>query len=330
MSSVLERILDSSDPIEPDEDLGVEDKTAEGTGDNEPDAGKEDEGGTEESDSTDGDTGDSGTGDSGGDTDVESDGDADGETSGESDEDTDTDDSDSDSDTVSEELKKLKDAQEELKQVLRITRRENATLKAKLGRIDKSLADSSKDEFDDEEDGDKAGPELSNLEILQQQLEIIGQKRGAQLELLADQMAEMQKYSDIYEVCSKQNVGEVVEAAAKIIQQEHGGDVNEIMLELEVDVWSRPNPYKYLYGLIKEHHPKYVESEKKAPKKESKPSVEKALGKKSASSIQDMGGSGDKVSRNTWTADKIDKLPEDELSKVPDNVYEKYLAGELD
>ena len=223
----------------------------------------------------------------------------------------------------SEEFEKLKDDQEEMRQMLRVTRRENATLRAKVGRIDDGqMLDS---ELDEGEGGEPA--QVSRIEELQGSLSDIGQHRGAQLELMAEQMAEMKKYSDIGDVCSKTNVDTIVETAAKILVEKDGGDVEEVMLELEVDIWRRPNPYKYLYDVIKGNHPKYANASTQE-KEDSKSQVDKALGNKAASSIQDMGGSGGGKSGG-WTADRIDRLPENELNKVPGDVYEKYLQGIL-
>jgi hypothetical protein len=321
MSKSLEAIINSTDPAEEANETNEGGKTSDTGGASE---GERTEDTKTEDGSDSGESGTDGTSDSSGDSDSSSDGGSTEDAGTDTAEDGGATSSDDSSPDISKELKSLKDNQDELKQILRVTRRENATLRAKLSRIDKSLA--IDDELDEDEGGDKAKPELSNLEALQVQLAAIGQKRGAQLELMAEQMAEMNKYSDLYDVCSKQNVGEIVEAAAKVIIQEHGGDIDEVMLELEVDAWNRPNPYKYLYTLIKEHHPKYVKS---ADATDSKSKMDKVLGTKTASSIQDMGTSGG-GNKGGWTADKIDKLPEDELTKVPGEVYEKYLAGELD
>jgi len=221
------------------------------------------------------------------------------------------------------ELDKLKEDQEELRQMLRATRRENATLRAKVGRV---VNDADLDADLDEGEGGE-GVKLSRVEQLQNTLGAIGEQRGAQLELLVDQMSEMNKYSDIAEVCSKANVDTVIETAANTIVEAQGGDIDEVMLELEVDVWSRANPYKYLYGIIKAHHPKYATAPTKG-KEDSKAQLDKTLGNSAASSIQDMGGSGGGKGGG-WTADRIDRLPESELNKVPGDIYEKYLQGIL-
>ena len=231
--------------------------------------------------------------------------------------------SDTDTDASPSELQKLKEDQDELRQLLRVTRRENATLRAKVGRID----DSSRleDELDEGEGGE--GPQVTRVEALQEQLGVIAQQRAGQLELYVEQMAEMNKYSDVLDVCSKTNMDTVVESAATAIAEEKGGSVDEIMLELEVDIWSRPNPYKYLYGVIKQYHPKYA-SAPASGKEDSQSLVDNAKDNKAASSIQDMGGSGGSKGGG-WTSDRIDRLSESELHQVPGDVYEKYLQGIL-
>jgi hypothetical protein len=233
--------------------------------------------------------------------------------------------SDSDDDT-DDPIEQLRQTQDELRQMLRIARRENATMKAKLDRLSgKQPKDKSSDEFDDDDtndDDDTGNGKLSNIEQLQQQLQTIHDVKGASFELLAEQMAETQKYADVAEVCSRQNMDDILEAAATALHEQTGTDFNELVLELEANIWSRPNPYKYLYNLVKEYHPKYQKAGATSDKND-------VTGKKTASSIQDMGGAGTKGGGG-WTSEKIDAMPEDELHKVPEDIYDKYLAGELD
>jgi hypothetical protein len=223
-------------------------------------------------------------------------------------------------------LEILRTEQAELRQMLRVSRRENATMKAKLDRVGSKKDDKVEgdDEFDDDKAGeaDKGDEKLSHIEELQNTLQTINQSRGASLEVLAEQMAETKKYADIASVCSRQNMDDVIEAAANSLIEQNGGDFNELILELETSIWSKQNPYRYLYDLVKTYHPKY--------QKAGDDSTGKKSTEKTASSIQDMGGAGDKNSgKGGWTADKIDAMPEDELSKVPADIYDKYLAGEL-
>ena len=287
------------------------------------------DGGEDESTEEIGTTDDTGTeGDSGDSTDNDSSGDdsdastVDGESS-DSTEDGDSAPTDDSGNTEPSEFTKLKEDQEELRQMLRVTRRENATLRAKVGRIDSDVQ--LEDDLDEGEGGE--GTKLTHVEELQNHLSNIAQSRAGQLELYVEQMAEMTKYSDVADVCSKVNMDTIVETAAETIVAEQGGNIDEIMLELEVDIWSKPNPYKYLYQVIKAHHPKYATATTQK-KEDSQSLVDNAKDNKTASSIQDMGGSGGGKGGG-WTADRIDRLPEDEINKVPVDVYEKYMQGTL-
>ncbi|MEA2000165.1 MAG: hypothetical protein U9N61_12700 [Euryarchaeota archaeon] len=269
---------------------------------------------------------DAGTGDSGTTTDGEGTGDAGG--AGDNNSDGTTGDGatitgDGD-DPTPDPIEQLRSDQAELRQMLRISRRENATMKAKLNRLGQKPTSNNDDEFDDtgdDTDGDGES-KLSKIEELQSELQTIHETRGANLELLAEQMAETQKYADVAEVCSRQNMDDILEAAATTLNEQNGTDFNELILELETSIWSKQNPYKYLYELVKTHHPKYQKAATGDGKK-----VDPT--KKASSSIQDMGGTGDKGGGG-WTAEKIDAMPEDELHKVPAETYDKYLAGELD
>ncbi len=303
--SKLADALKVTDGEEGTDDKGTDDKGAEekGTDGNDASEKKGDE------DSDDKGTGDDSSNDSDGDSDKGDDDKGDGEADGKADEQSD--------------LDQLKDSQAELRQMLRVMKRENATLKAKVGRIDATDQDDGEDNLD--EDGNKI-VKLSKIETLQNKVSELGYQREAQLEMLVVQMAETKKYSDVNEVCSKTNVDTIVESAAKIIVEQGGGDITEVMLELEVDIWGRPNPYKYLYDVIKQNHPQYKAAEKKAG--DSKSKVDEALKNKAASSIQDMGGSGGDKGGG-WSADRIDRLPEDQLNTVPAEVYTKYMAGTL-
>ena len=222
-------------------------------------------------------------------------------------------------------LAQMKADQDELRQMLRVSRRENAAMKAKLDRLG-AKPNSDEEEFDEDGNAIEKKVELSRIEELQQTLQHINETRGASLEVLATQMAETKQYADIADVCSRHNMDDVIEAAANALVEQNGGDINELVLELEASIWSKQNPYKYLYDLVKTYHPKYQKADDGKTSDKGKKSTEKT-----ASSIQDMGGTGDSSSgKGGWTADKIDAMPEDELGKVPADIYDKYLAGELD
>lgn len=194
------------------------------------------------------------------------------------------------------------------------------------------------DDLDDEGSGKKPaevkleGP--GEEEQIQANLKKIADERGGMFELMLEQMAGMDAYKDVGEVCSDTHTQDIIHAVADQMAQEGETDFALAALKVEEHIWSQSNPYKYLYNLIKEYHPNYASAKKgeesKGGKKEE--SKEKASAKeavKAPGSIAGFTGShkGEEVG---WTAKRIDELPEDELHTVPDDVYEKYMAGHLD
>lgn len=197
----------------------------------------------------------------------------------------------------------------ELRQILREQKREIAELRGR-----------QTEEVD--EDGNRIP---SRVEVLKGELQSIYTGREGQLDLMADTMREMDKYSDLDAVCSRTNFDDIIEMIATEVATKDGTNVNETILEVEKSIWELPNPYKYMYGLIKEYHPVFANKDKvKEVKKEvRKPEVIKDVLK----SIQDVPGDSD--TKSGWTAAKIDATPEEELNQVPSAIYQKYLKGEL-
>lgn len=227
----------------------------------------------------------------------------------------------------------------ELKQIVREQKRQMAMMQAKLNRLDKrsKAAPAAKDEADlfSEEDTTKKETEeeeLSRMEILQNQVEVIGAERGPVLEVLVETMEQNKNFEDIREVCSQSNFDDIFESVGKAVADKEGVDPLVAQLEFEANVWSMPNPYKYMYGLIKEYHPSYAKPEEKKEDTEDKDKDTSSKETKPAeapTSIANIKGADTKGSSG-WTAERIDNLPEDELDKVPPDVYDKYLAGDLD
>ena len=212
----------------------------------------------------------------------------------------------------------------ELRQLLRDQKKELATLQAKVGRIEKGIAD-------DEIDPDAPPPELSKIEEYQEIINNIGKERGALFEVLVEAMEANPKYSDVQDVCTRENFDDIFEELGRAIAKERGGNPLERQLEIEAEVWAMPNPYKYMHGIIKQYHPRYAELEEDKPPKDKEPEKKKkpAEPAKAPTSIASVGG-GDQDSKSGWTAKRIDSLPEEELDSVPKEVYQKYLRGELD
>jgi hypothetical protein len=150
------------------------------------------------------------------------------------------------------------------------------------------------------------------------------------------------KFEDVEVVVSQRHFDDMVVALAKYHVSQKGGDATQVMSEVEREIWSLANPYKYMYDMIKKYHPDYVQVEEpvakqKDEKAEGKQSVDEKKSedkkedkkpKDQAMSLQDLpGGSG--KDGGGWTSAKIDGMDEEELSKVPKDIYEKYLKNDL-
>jgi len=197
-----------------------------------------------------------------------------------------------------------------LRQIAREQKRTLETLEAELAKTNKLLEQTN---LVSDEDKEK-----------QAALQYGQQVRAEQLQTLLDVMEMNPKYEDVSEVVNQAHFDDVVESMANALVAKNGGNVDEVRRGLEAEIWSLRNPYKYMYGMIKQYHPAYA----KAP--EVKPG-EVVKGKepiKTATSIQDLPGGGAGATSG-WTAAKIDALPEIELSKVPNDIYDKYLRNEL-
>ncbi len=165
---------------------------------------------------------------------------------------------------------------------------------------------------------------LSDIEQLQADIAEIGDIRSAEITQLLEVMELNPKYEDVRAVCTRSNLDTILDEAAVTVAKAQGISEAAATLLLEREVWSQPNPYKYMYGLIKEYHPSYaagqaVEQQKQKPA----PKVTET-----AVSLAGIAG-GDSGVASGWTSSKIDAMPEMELSKVPPDVYEKYLQGTL-
>ena len=195
-----------------------------------------------------------------------------------------------------------------------------------------------KDLFGDEVETTDETPEpekeeLSPLEIAQASIQQIAEVRGPILDTLVEAMELNPKYSDVAEVCSQANFEDMFEAMGKAIGQQKGVDPMLAAAEAEAAVWKMRNPYRFMYDLIKKHHPAYItKSEGAIDKKEG--ATEKSATPvkkepvKAPSSIAGM--TGKTTAENAWSSARIDEMDEQELGEVPPKIYDKYLRGELD
>lgn len=149
---------------------------------------------------------------------------------------------------------------------------------------------------------------------------IVSSERAEVLGILAETMKVNPVYQDFEDVCSQTNFERTVDALAKMELQEKGGRLTDHIENVTKYIWSLNNPYKFVYDIVKTHHPKYA-----APKETT---VTKPSAPKAPPSIGNIpGGSG--AGNEGWTSAKIDALSEDMLHTVPEAVYEKYMRNEL-
>ena len=232
-------------------------------------------------------------------------------------------------------VKVLQEEVKDLRQMVRTSKRELTITQAKLERLGERPARKEardEDDEDDEDEGKKKGKEkeesLSTVEELQGAISHVGATKGAVLDVLLETMEQNSKYQDIREVCSRGNFDDIFEVIAAEATKD-GGNLDETLLEVELNVWNKSNPYKYMYDLIKKYHPAYAKKEGTAePGDKKKEEGKDKTPVKAPGTIADKGG--DSNLKSGWTAKRIDALPEDELHTVPKEIYERYMKDELD
>jgi len=220
----------------------------------------------------------------------------------------------------------------ELRQFIREQRKEIAAMRAKLSRV------KEQGEVDDE---GNTVVTYTPLEKLQIELHNVAVSRSSALSDMVELMELNPKFEDVKEVCTKANFDDIFELAATSISRNEGRDFNEVLIQLELEVWKKPNPYKYMYGVIKENHPKFKVAPTPTTKKEElkttiedaikeKPvTAKKVLEAKAAPGSVAAAGAGENLGTGGWTAAKIDSLDELELHQVPKEIYQKYMMGKL-
>jgi hypothetical protein len=233
----------------------------------------------------------------------------------------------------------LEEQNRELRQMLRAQKRDISILQSKLERVEKrsSFATKQAEKEVDEysklfgseklpEPGEKDGEskeQLSALEIANQELLSIASQKAPILETMVELMELTPKYQDVRDVCSQSNFQDIFDSVGEEIARREGKDPSLASLEVEAAVWKMANPYKYMYGIIKQYHPKYAGKEEKAPA----PPVTNEP-KKTPTSLANVPGKTS--SKGAWNSARIDEMSVEELDSVPADIYDKYLKGELD
>lgn len=149
-------------------------------------------------------------------------------------------------------------------------------------------------------------------------------------------------YADVRDVCTQGNLEDIIDAFSRYYVKENGGSTKEVAARMESEIWQEVNPYKKIYELVKKYHPRYAKADEvgkddaaKKAEADAKKLAAEADGvkeKKPADitpSAANIGSGGSGAGSGGWTAAKIDALNEDELSTVPKDIYDKYLANQL-
>ena len=205
----------------------------------------------------------------------------------------------------------------QLRIILREQNRRLREMQQQLEKSNKSLTEKGLIEEPDEEEAAEA-----------QKADTI---RAIQLETLLETMRINPKFEDVDEVVTQSRFDDMVEGFAFAQSRKNGGTAEDYIDAVAAKIWSMPNPYRFMYEKIKQYHPDFKKPEVKdepptpAPsqtpaKSEPKPKTAPPSVSNLPSSVSESGG---------WTAARIDGMAEEELSKVPKDIYQKYLSGEL-
>lgn len=160
----------------------------------------------------------------------------------------------------------------------------------------------------------------------------INEQRSEVLDQMVELMELNPKFEDVKSVCTQSNFDDVTETLARAYIAEHGGDEVEVAGQIAEAVWSKANPYKEMYGLVKQYHPDFAGKESDSGVGNKLEQAKNATkGKKEAApSLSSLPGSTGGKSGSGWTSQRIDQLSEEELNDVPSDIYDKYMMGTLD
>ena len=153
--------------------------------------------------------------------------------------------------------------------------------------------------------------------------------RAIQLETLLETMRINPKFEDVDTVVSQSRFDDMVEGYAFATAQQQGGKAEDYIDAVAAKIWAMPNPYRFMYEKIKAFHPDFASKEEKKeepetpkaqPKAEPKPKTSPATISNLPASNEESGG---------WTSSRIDNMSEEDLIKVPKDIYQRYLSGDL-
>ena len=214
---------------------------------------------------------------------------------------------------------------DELTQLRVMLREQNRRLRELQGKLDNSTKELKEKGFIEEP---------SEEETAEAQKE--SSTRAALLETLLETMRVNPKYEDVDTVVTQSRLDDMVEGYAYAVAKQQGGNAEDYIDAVAARIWGMPNPYRYMYDNIKKYHPDFSQLETPKTETSSTPTpapsptpaaTKQPQPKTSPTSISNLPASSNEG--GGWTAARIDGMAEEDLGKVPREIYQKYLSGEL-
>jgi hypothetical protein len=188
----------------------------------------------------------------------------------------------------------------------------------------------------DEEEAAAAKEQAATVQHIQE-------LRYSELETFQEMMRLNPQFTDYDSVVNKQNVEEFMDAVAGALAKKDSLRFDEALERVEEFIWSKKNPWRYLYDQLK---PKGGEKDGDKGKGEGKEGEKKDDGdteaakkllsdrkkktaeeaNKAPSTVADQTGA---VVSDKFTSASLDEMSEDELNEVPQKVLDAWMAGKL-
>lgn len=209
---------------------------------------------------------------------------------------------------------------DEVSQLRIILREQNRRIRELQAQMEKSTSTLTEKGLLEEKDEDEAAAEQTANSL-----------RAIQLETIFETMRINPKFEDVDTVVSQSRFDDMIEGYAFAQAQKAGGTTEDYIDAVAEKIWAMPNPYRFMYEKIKQYHPDFkthppvAEPDPKTstpptPKAELKPKTAPATISNLPASNAETGG---------WTSARIDGMSEEDLGKVPKDIYQKYLSGDL-
>ena len=207
---------------------------------------------------------------------------------------------------------------DEVSQLRILLREQNRRIRELQSKVEKSTGELKEKGYIEEPDEEE-----------QLEAEKTNTLRAIQLETLLETMRINPKFEDVDTIVSQSRFDDMVEGYAFATAQQQGGKAEDYIDAVAAKIWAMPNPYRFMYEKIKAFHPDFASKEEKKeepetpkaqPKAEPKPKTAPATISNLPASNEESGG---------WTSSRIDNMSEEDLVKVPKDIYQRYLSGDL-